>query len=283
MKLISIGFGNAVAAARILAVVSPDSAPIKRVVQEARERGMLLDASFGRRTKSVLLMDTDQVILSSVTPDLRAYGRKIIGGDEFAAMKGKLFAISGPSGVGKNSVLNRVMQLRDRVQYSISATSRPMRPGEIDGKSYYFVTREQFEQMIAAGELLEHAEYVGNYYGTPLKPIQAALAAGTDVVMDVDVVGALNIKKRLPEAVLVFMAAPSMAEIRRRLASRGDVSPELMEKRMDRAKWEYSQAGQYDYLVVNDTVEHAAQELLAIMTAEKCKMMDRIHCIKEEL
>ena len=204
-------------------------------------------------------------------------------------MKGKLFAISGPSGVGKNSVLNHVMQLRDRVQYSISATSRPMRPGEIDGKSYYFVTREQFEQMIAAGELLEHAEYVGNYYGTPLKPIQAALAAGTDVVMDVDVVGALNIKKRLPEAGLgvlaglVFMAAPSMAEIRRRLASRGDVSPELMEKRMDRAKWEYSQAGQYDYLVVNDTVEHAAQELLAIMTAEKCKMMDRIHCIKEEL
>ena len=166
-------------------------------------------------------------------------------------MKGKLFAISGPSGVGKNSVLNRVMQLRDRVQYSVSATSRPMRPGEIDGKSYCFVTREQFEQMIAAGELLEHAEYVGNYYGTPLKPIQAALAAGTDVVMDVDVVGALNIKKRLPEAVLVFMAAPSMAEIRRRLASRGDVSPELMEKRMDRAKWEYSQAGQYDYLVVN--------------------------------
>ena len=137
--------------------------------------------------------------------------------------------------------------------------------------------------MIAAGELLEHAEYVGYYYGTPLKPIQAALAAGTDVVMDVDVVGALNIKKRLPEAVLVFMAAPSMAEIRRRLAARGDVSPELMEKRMDRAKWEYSQAGQYDYLVVNDTVEHAAQELLAIMTAEKCKMMDRIHCIKEEL
>ena len=104
-------------------------------------------------------------------------------------MKGKLFAISGPSGVGKNSVLNRVMQLRDRVQYSVSATSRPMRPGEIDGKSYYFVTREQFEQMIAAGELLEHAEYVGNYYGTPLKPIQAALAAGIDVVMDVDVVG----------------------------------------------------------------------------------------------
>ena len=163
------------------------------------------------------------------------------------------------------------------------AARRDPRPGEVDGKDYFFVTRTAFDAMVAADELLEHAEYVGNYYGTPLKPIQAALAAGTDVVMDVDVVGALNIKKRLPEAVLVFMAAPSMAEIHRRLAARGDVSPELMEKRMDRAKWEYGQAGQYDYLVVNDTVEHAAQELLAIMTAEKCKMMDRIHCIKEEL
>lgn len=198
-------------------------------------------------------------------------------------MRGKLFAISGPSGVGKNSVLNRVMQLRDRVQYSVSATSRPMRPGEVDGKSYYFVTRAQFEAMIENGELLEHAEYVGNYYGTPIRPIREALEAGIDVVMDVDVVGAVNIKKRLPEAVLVFLTAPSMAEIRRRLEKRGDVAPDVMEKRLERAKWEYSQAYQYDYLVVNDTVEHAAQELLAIMTAEKCKMMDRIHCIKEEL
>ena len=162
-------------------------------------------------------------------------------------MKGKLFAVSGPSGVGKNTVLNSVVQQRERVQYSISATSRPMRPGEVDGKSYYFVTRAQFETMIENG------------------------------------VGALNSKKRLPEAVLVFLTAPSLAEIRRRLEKRGDVSPEAMEKRMERAKWEYSQAYQYDYLVVNDTVGHAAAELLAIMTAEKCKMMDRIHCIKEEL
>ena len=101
-----------------------------------------------------------------------------------------------------------------------------------NGKSYYFVTRAQFEQMIAAGELLEHAEYVGNYYGTPLKPILTALEAGTDVVMDVDVVGALNIKKRLPEAVLVFLTAPSMAEIRRRLQNRGDV-PRHMDALVD--------------------------------------------------
>ena len=198
-------------------------------------------------------------------------------------MRGKLFVVSGPSGVGKNTLLNAIIDSCKTVQYSVSATSRPIRPGEVDGKSYYFVSRARFEELIANDALLEYAEYVGNYYGTPLKPIQAALEAGTDVVMDVDVVGALNIKKRLPEAVLVFLTAPSMEEIRRRLEKRGDVSPELMEKRMERAKWEYSQAGQYDYLVVNDTVEHAAQELLAIMTAEKCKMMDRIHCIKEEL
>ena len=197
--------------------------------------------------------------------------------------KGTLYVFTGPSGAGKGTVLGRLLAEDDRLFFSISATTRAPRPGEQNGVHYYFLEKADFENRIAQGAFLEHAQYVGNYYGTPLKPIQAALAAGTDVVMDVDVVGALNIKKRLPEAVLVFMAAPSMAEIRRRLASRGDVSPELMEKRMDRAKWEYSQAGQYDYLVVNDTVEHAAQELLAIMTAEKCKMMDRIHCIKEEL
>ena len=197
--------------------------------------------------------------------------------------EGLLLVVSGPAGVGKGTIDRALLERNAGMRLSVSATTRPPRPGEIDGKSYYFVTRAQFESMIENGELLEHAEYVGNYYGTPLAPIREALEAGTDVVMDVDVVGALNIKKRLPEAVLVFLTAPSLAEIRRRLEKRGDVSPEAMEKRMERAKWEYSQAYQYDYLVVNDTVGHAAAELLAIMTAEKCKMMDRIHCIKEEL
>ena len=198
-------------------------------------------------------------------------------------MKGKLFIVSGPSGVGKNTILNRVVSSRENVQYSVSATSRAMRPGEVDGKSYFFVTRKQFEEMLEQGELLEYAEYVGNYYGTPLKPIEAATQAGIDVVMDLDVVGALKIRQRVENAVLVFVAAPSFDAIRKRLVRRGDVAPDVMESRLERARWEYAQAGQYDYIIVNDSVERATQELLAIMTAEKCKTMERIHIVKEEL
>jgi len=197
-------------------------------------------------------------------------------------MKGKLFVISGPSGVGKNTLLNYVIAHGKNVQYSISATSRAMRPGEVDGKSYYFLSREQFEKLIAEDALLEHAEYVGNYYGTPIAPILKAEEAGLDVVMDVDVVGALNIRRRVPNAVLVFITAPSFEELRSRLCGRGDVCPADMEKRLEHAKWEYSQASKYDYLVCNDELTHAAGELMAIMTAEKCKTMDRIHLIKEE-
>ena len=176
-------------------------------------------------------------------------------------MKGKLFVISGPSGVGKNTILNRLVEERENVRYSISATSRPIRPGEVDGVSYYFVSREQFEKMIAAGELLEFAEYVGNYYGTPLAPILEATEKGVDIVMDVDVVGALKIKKRVPSAVLIFITAPSFEEIRSRLVHRGDVAPEIMAERLEHAKWEYAQAYQYDYTVMNDTVDHAVARI----------------------
>ena len=198
-------------------------------------------------------------------------------------MKGKLFVVSGPSGVGKNILLNVIIDSGEKVQYSVSATSRPIRPGEVDGKSYYFVTRERFEQLIEENALLEYAEYVGNYYGTPLGPIREAIENGVDVVMDVDVVGALKIKKRLPEAVLVFVTAPSFDIIRKRLIHRGDVAPGLMEERLERAKWECQQAKNYEYIVVNDDLKTAGEELKAIMLAEKCKTMERIHLIKEEL
>ncbi len=198
-------------------------------------------------------------------------------------MKGKLFVISGPSGVGKNTILNRVVLESEHVRYSVSATSRAPRPGEKPGSSYFFVSRARFEEMIAQDELLEYAEYVGNYYGTPLAPIREAMAQGMDVVMDVEVIGAKKIKARVPEAVLVFVATSSMEMVRQRLEKRGDVSPKAMEERLERATWEYSQAGSYDYIVLNDDVDQAVQELQAIMLAEKCKTMDRIHLLKEEL
>lgn len=198
-------------------------------------------------------------------------------------MNGKLIVISGPSGVGKSTVVKQVMEQLPNLHFSVSATTRPQRPGEVDGVNYYFVDHEKFEAMIAGGELLEYAQYVGNYYGTPEAPIDEALAQGMDILLDIEVQGALNVKKRRPDAILIFMMAPSFTELERRLSQRGDTAPELVAKRLEHAKWEFAHAESYDYLVVNDQVAHAASEIVSIITAEKCRMQSRIHVLKEEL
>lgn len=197
-------------------------------------------------------------------------------------MSGKLIVISGPSGVGKSTVVTQLMAMNENLQFSVSATTRPMRPTDVEGKTYFFVDRPTFEKMIEEQKFFEYAEFVGNYYGTPIAPIDAALAEGRDVLLDVEPVGALNIKKSRPDAVLIFLAAPSFAELERRLTGRGDTEPDVIKGRLERAKWDYSQAPNYDYLVVNDTVEHAVSEIQAILTAEKCRTNLRIHVLKEE-
>lgn len=197
-------------------------------------------------------------------------------------MSGKLIVVSGPSGVGKSTVLKRVMEQCPNMQFSVSATTRSIRPGETDGVNYYFMDHNKFQELIQCDLLLEYAEYVGNYYGTPEAPVNDALKNGMDILLDIEVQGALNVRKRRNDAILIFLAAPSFDELERRLRGRGDTSDEMCLKRLEQARWEYSKASSYDYVVVNDEVENAVREIISIVTAEKCKTNERIHYLKEE-
>ena len=181
--------------------------------------------------------------------------------------KGKLFIISGASGVGKSTVLSRVMEARDDLRFSVSATTRAPRPGEVEGKNYYFVTKEQFLEMIGRDEFLEYDAHMDNYYGTPEKQLNEKLETGS-VILDIEPNGAFNVKARREDATLIFIAPPSAEELLRRLVGRGDTSPEQVKVRQERAKWEMEQSTKYDYIVVNDQVETCAAEILKII-AEK--------------
>lgn len=198
--------------------------------------------------------------------------------------RGQLIILSGPSGVGKSSIVKEVMAQHPKLRFSVSATTREMRPGETDGVSYYFVTRERFMEMVEQDELLEHAEYVGNCYGTPAKPIDEALDLGYDILLDIEVQGAMQVKEKRPDAVSVFIMAPSFEELERRLTGRGDTAPEKIKKRLETARMEYTIAPKYDYLVVSETgkVAEAADEILSIIKAAHCRIHNRIHYLKEE-
>lgn len=197
-------------------------------------------------------------------------------------MGGKLIVISGPSGVGKSTVVKQLMAQCPNLQFSVSATTRPIRPGEVDGVNYFFMDHDAFRQMIDRQELLEYAEYVGNYYGTPEAPLDEALAKGKDILLDIEVQGALNVKKRRADAVLIFMMAPSFGALEKRLIGRGDTAADVVQSRLTQARWEYSHAHEYDYLVVNDEVDKAVTEISAIITAEKCKTESRNYLLQEE-
>ncbi len=186
--------------------------------------------------------------------------------------KGLLFIISGPAGSGKGTIVKRVRELAE-FDFSVSATTRSPRPGELEGVHYFFVGKQEFEEKIAAGEMLEYAEYVGNYYGTPKKPVEKALSAGKNMILDIDVQGALQVKEKLPEAIMVFVLPPDFATLMRRIRGRGTESPEIIDKRMQKARVELECFDQYDYIVTNrdNDVENAAQDVLAILKAETLK------------
>ena len=181
--------------------------------------------------------------------------------------QGKLFVLSGCSGVGKSTVLSKVMASRDDLRFSVSATTRSPRPGEEDGVSYYFVSKETFEEMIRNNEFLEYDAHMDNYYGTPKGQLKEKLQNGS-VILDIEPNGAFNVRAQWPEAVLIFIAPPSLEELERRLRGRGDTPEEQIRLRLSRAQWELEQGKKYDYIVINDQVETCAEKILNII-AEK--------------
>lgn len=186
--------------------------------------------------------------------------------------KGCLIVVSGPSGTGKGTVCSALLTAHPEIAYSISATTRAPREGEKHGVNYYFLTKPVFETMMAEGALLEWAEVYGNYYGTPLQPIKEKLAAGQDILLEIDTQGALQVQERFPDGVFIFLIPPSFVELERRIRGRGTEDETSLNRRLNAAREEIGVAHQYHYVVVNDEVENAVAKIAAILTAEHCRV-----------
>ena len=262
MKLINIGFGNMVSAGRVVAVVSPDSAPVKRLVKEARERGMLIDASYGRSTRAVLIMDSDHVVLSALQPETvasRAAGKHLMANDKF------LFVVSGAAGTGKDSVVKALREAHPEIEKTVSATTRTPRPGEQEGVDYYYRTREQFQQLLENDQVVEHNFYNGNYYGTLKSEVEKRLEAGKVVVLVIDVHGAANIRRMFPGATTVFLLPPSVEELEHRLRGRGTETEESIQERLATARQELAEQDKFTVKLVNNQIEPCAAELYQVI------------------
>lgn len=198
--------------------------------------------------------------------------------------RGLLIVISGPSGVGKGTVRKALFQMTNHdLTYSVSMTTRSPRPGEVDGVDYYFVTKEEFLKRISENKFLEWAEFVGNYYGTPLDKVEEQLDNGKEVVLEIEVEGALQVRQKAPDAVFIFIVPPGKKALYERLIKRGTDSPEMIKKRMEKADREFVLAHKYDYIVVNDDVNNAADRIMAIVRAEHAKTERTIHAYMKML
>lgn len=189
--------------------------------------------------------------------------------------RGLLIVFSGPSGVGKGTVRAKIFESENNFEYSVSMTTRKQRPGEVDGKDYYFRTRDEFEEMIRNGQMLEYAEYVGNYYGTPLTYVNKTLDEGKDVFLEIEVQGAQQVKEKVPDGVFIFLTPPDLAELKARIVGRGTDSPEVIEERMRVARQEIEMMALYDYAVVNDQVQNAVDRIKDIIVSEHYRV-DRV-------
>ena len=198
-------------------------------------------------------------------------------------MKGRTFIITGPSGVGKGTIIQELFARQPHLYFSVSATTRGPRPGEENGVHYHFISREQFDQWVREDAFLEHAEYVGNCYGTPKKFVDEAMDRGEDAILDIEVQGAQQVHQKRPDAVRIFIAPPSWTELEHRLIGRGTESAEKVRSRLARAKEEFRFAADYDYIVINNTVEEAAEEIRAIIRAEHCRPAQRMPQLMETL
>lgn len=196
--------------------------------------------------------------------------------------RGLLFVMSGPSGTGKGTICEQLLEREKNLFLSISATSREKRKGETEGVTYYYLTKEQFQQMIDDGEMLEWAQYSGNFYGTPKKAVAEMIDAGKNVLLEIEPQGALNVKRMFPEAILIFVVPPSMKELKRRLEERGRESKEQIMERLEASKWEFEQAPKYNHVVVNDDLDRCVEEVLDIFHKEIQDLMKVESLLKEE-
>lgn len=184
---------------------------------------------------------------------------------------GLLIVLSGPAGVGKGTVCTALRARMPEIVYSVSATTRQPRQGEVEGVNYFFKTREQFQDMIARNALLEHAEYVGNYYGTPRDFVDRTLAGGKDVILEIEVQGALKVKKNFPKAIFIFLLPPSLDELKQRITGRGTETQDIIDTRMNVAVEEMNLLSHYDYAVINDEIDAACDRIRSIVIAEHCR------------